>query len=252
MTLEARAGSRSSSASKHQDRSVSPARALAAVAIAAWAALFWFLILSARTSLYLSSRTAWVVPVGAAILTFALAGRLASLRTGARESIKPAEAAAIGLIVLPVIIVLALPPASLGSFAASRRSSLASGGFSGDPGDISTGRVTLIDVASGMRSQEGMKNLVARAGSPVSFVGFVARDDGMPADEFSLTRFVVSCCAADALTVQARVVGAPPGRFENDQWVRVQGRLYPLGREVLIDAHEVIEIERPQHPYLNP
>ncbi|MGH2738157.1 MAG: hypothetical protein ACRDHH_05020 [Actinomycetota bacterium] len=42
----------------------------------------------------------------------------------------------------------------------------------------------------------------------------MTRREGSPADEFVLTRFIVSCCVADALSVQVRVVGAPPGRFE--------------------------------------
>ncbi|MBA3728332.1 MAG: TIGR03943 family protein [Actinobacteria bacterium] len=230
---------------------MSPVRVASALALASWAGLFWFLIGSGRTSLYLSSRTDWVVPVGAIVLTAALAGRLLSLRTARPEALTRREALAIGLTILPVVTVLALPPASLGSFAADRRSSLASAGFSGDAGDISSGEVTLVDVASALRSGEGMQQLTKRAGAEVGFVGFVTRDPGMPADEFLLTRFLVSCCAADALSIQVRVVGAPPGRFEADQWVRAEGLLYPLGGEVIVDATLVEGVPRPDRPYLN-
>ncbi len=230
---------------------LSPVRVASALALASWAGLFWFLIGSGRTSLYLSSRTDWVVPVGAIVLTAALAGRLLSLRTARPEALTRREALAIGLTILPVVTVLALPPASLGSFAADRRSSLASAGFSGDAGDISSGEVTLVDVASALRSGEGMQQLTKRAGAEVGFVGFVTRDPGMPADEFLLTRFLVSCCAADALSIQVRVVGAPPGRFEADQWVRAEGLLYPLGGEVIVDATLVEGVPRPDRPYLN-
>ena len=233
-------------------RRVSPRRALSFATLAAWAGLFWFLIASNRTSLYLSSRTAWVVPVGALILTIAGVGRLLSLRSPTTEPVRLSEAAGIALVVLPVVVVLALPPASLGTFAASRRSSLAGAGFAGSSGDISTGAVTLVDVAAAVRSKEAMQTLVKRAGSDVSFVGFVARDPSMPADEFSLTRFLISCCAADALTVQTRVVGAPAGKFNDDDWVRVQGQIFPLGREVLVDASSVTKVSRPAHPYLSP
>ncbi len=97
-----------------------------------------------------------------------------------------------------------------------------------------------------------MKALVQRAGSEVSFVGFVARESGMPADEFMLSRFLVSCCVADALSIQVRIVGAPPGELAEDDWVRVTGALYPLGREVIVDAAEVVSVPRPKRPYLNP
>jgi uncharacterized repeat protein (TIGR03943 family) len=97
-----------------------------------------------------------------------------------------------------------------------------------------------------------MKALVQRAGTEVSFVGFVARDSSMPADEFMLSRFLVSCCVADALSIQVRVVGAPPGQFGEDDWVRVTGAMYPLGREVIVDASAVESVPRPKRPYLNP
>jgi len=233
-------------------RRVSPRRVLSAATLAAWAGLFWYLIASGQTSLYLSSRTAWVVPVGAILLTIAGVGRLLSLRSARPEPVKLSEAASGALVVLPVVVVLALPPATLGTFAASRRSSLAGAGFAGSAGDISTGEVTLVDVAAALRSKEAMQSLVKRAGSDVSFVGFVSRDPSMPADEFSLTRFLISCCAADALTVQTRVVGAPAGKFHDDDWVRVEGQIFPLGREVLVDAASVAKVSRPAHPYLNP
>ena len=251
MTVETRALDRGAGGRAARKR-VSPARAAGAVALAAWAALFWFLLISGRTLLYLSTRTDWVVPVGAILLTIAAVGRLATLRTDDPAPVTRREALALGFIALPVVVVLALPPASLGSFAAARRSSLVGAGFAGGDGDIGTGEVTLVDVASGLRSNAAMRALVDRAGSDVSFVGFVARDQGMPADEFLLTRFLVSCCAADALSVQVRVVGAAPGKLSTDEWVRVDGKMYPLGGEVIVDAATVEKVARPKQPYLSP
>lgn len=220
--------------------------------LAAWAVLFWFLIATERTSYYLSSRTDWLVPVGAVVLTLAALGRAFSLRSPHKEPLTRSDAWSAGLIVLPVVVVLALPPASLTSFAASRRSSFSSAGFTTSAEDLAEGELSLADVAGALRSQEAMKALVGRAGSEVSFTGFVTRDPGMPADEFVLTRFLISCCVADALSVEARVVGAPPGAFENDQWVRVSGKFYPLGGEVIVDATEVVKVAKPDKPYLNP
>ena len=251
MTVEARAFHRRAGGRAAPKR-VSPARAAGAVALGAWAALFWFLLATDRTLLYLSTRTDWVVPVGAVLLTIAAVGRVATLRTEEPSALTRREALALGFITLPVVIVLVLPPASLGSFAAARRSSLVGAGFTGGDADIGRGEVTLVDVASGLRSNAGMRALVDRAGAEVSFVGFVARDQGMPADEFLLTRFLVSCCAADALSVQVRVVGAPPGQLSTDDWVRVDGNMYPLGGEVIVDASGVEKVSRPKHPYLSP
>ena len=230
---------------------LSPKRLAAAAVLGAWAGVFWFLLLGDRTALYLSSRTAWVVPVGAAILTLAFAGRLLSLRASHAESFTPLEAAGYFILVLPVIVVLVLPPTALTSFAASRRSNISGAGFVTSGGDVSTGDLSLFDLAGAMRTDEGRAALAKRAGDEVSFIGFVARDEGAPADEFTLTRFVVSCCVADALSVQVRVAGAPPGEFDNDQWVRVTGKFYPLAEEAIVDATEIVPVPRPKRPYLS-
>ena len=231
---------------------VSPARALGLFVLGSWCGLFWFLMLTDRVSLYLSPRTAWVVPVGAAILSMAVLGRVLSLRVEETRPIARRDALGAALIVFPVVALLALPPASLGAFAVSRRSTLVGAGFSGSTGDISEGELSLLDVASGLRSREAMDVLVARAGEKVDFTGFVALESGAPADQFQLTRFLISCCAADALSVQVRVAGAPPGQFKNDEWVRVTGTFLPLGREVIVNATEVEKVERPEEPYLSP
>jgi uncharacterized repeat protein (TIGR03943 family) len=162
------------------------------------------------------------------------------------------EALALGAIVIPVVAILVLPQASLSSFAASRRSSFVGAGFVASAEDIAAGELSLPDIAGALRTAEGKKALVARAGDEVSFVGFVTRDDGTPADEFTLIRFLISCCVADALSVEVRVVGAPPGEFKEDDWVRVTGELYPLGEEVAVDASEIEKVRRPKRPYLNP
>ena len=230
----------------------SPAHLLPVAALGAWAALFWWLMLTGRTSLYLSTRTDWVVPVGAVLLTISAVGRLALARVDSPERIEPRAAWITAAIVLPVVLIIATPPASLGTFAADRRGGLVVGaGPAGSTDDISHGGVSLVDVAFALRTREAMKALVARAGTPVEFVGFVDRPAHMAADEFYLTRFLVTCCAADAVSLQVRVVGATPGALKPDDWVRVEGRIYPLGREVLVNASDVVKVHRPKHPYLN-
>ena len=230
---------------------LSPRRVATSIVMASWAGLFWFLIVSGRTSLYLSTRTDWVVPVGAVILTLALLGRLASLRSSETEGVTTRDAIGLAALVLPVVVLLALPPASLTSFAAGRRSSFVGAGFVASAEDVATGDLSLTDVAGALRSDDAMDALAQRAGEDVTFVGFVNRDPGMPADEFILTRFLISCCVADALSVEVRVAGAPPGELKQDQWVRVEGKLYPLGREVIVDLTEVTKVSRPEQPYLS-
>jgi uncharacterized repeat protein (TIGR03943 family) len=230
----------------------SPARVAGAIVLGAWAALFWFLLISGRRGFYLGTRTQWVVPVAAAILSAAALGRLASARTARPEPIRRRELAIMVAMVAPVLLVMALPPATLGSFSADKRAGFTGSGVATSVGDIASGELTLVDVAAGQTSPEGERALAGRAGETVHFVGFVTRYADTPADEFLLTRYVVTCCVADATIAQVRVVNVTPGAFEDNEWVEVTGTIYPLGREVIVVANGggIASVERPARPYL--
>ncbi|HET7482322.1 MAG TPA: TIGR03943 family protein [Actinomycetota bacterium] len=230
----------------------SPRRVAGAGVLGCWAAMFWFLLIAGRSNLYLSTRTDWVIPVGAVILSAAFIGRVLSARTVVPESLDRRESLILAAMVVPVLVVMVLPPTALNSFAASRRSAIGGAGFVSSTGDISHGDLSLVDLAGSTRTVEGRRALAARAGDTVSFTGFVTRDPGTPADEFTLTRFVVSCCIADALSVEVHIVGAPPGAFKNDDWVTATGKVYPLAQETILDASQIDKVERPKHPYITP
>jgi uncharacterized repeat protein (TIGR03943 family) len=233
-------------------RSWSTSRLAGAAVLAAWAVLFWFLLLSGRDALYLSTRTAWVVPVGAVLLTGASVGRLASARTRTPAPMTLREAWALAFMVVPVVLVLALPPATLGSFSAGKRAGFASAGVATSAGDAGTGAISLIDVAAAQTTKEGETALAGRAGENVDLVGFVVRYADTPADELLLTRYIVTCCVADATVAQVRVVNVQPGAFSANEWVDVKGAIYPLGREIIVNASSVVGVPRPEHPYLTP
>jgi putative membrane protein len=97
-----------------------------------------------------------------------------------------------------------------------------------------------------------MDQLRARAGEPITLEGFVTREASAPPDEILLTRYIVTCCVADATIAQVRVVGLPPGDYEDDEWLQVTGNAYPVGREVLVAANSATEIPVPDQPYLTP
>jgi hypothetical protein len=186
-------------------------RVAGGLVLAAWALLFWFLLLTGRDNLYLSMRTAWVVPVGATLLTAASLGRLASARGRSPEPLSLREAWILGLVVVPVVLVMAA-----------------------------------------QTSREGEAALAKRAGAQVEFVGFVTRYADTPAGELLLTRYIITCCVADATIAQVRVVNVPPGRFQTNDWIDVEGTIYPLGHEVIVNATDIQEIPRPSKPYITP
>lgn len=229
----------------------SPVRVAGTVVLGAWAALFWFLLVSGRDAFYLSTRTEWVVPVAAVLLTLATFGRIASARAAQPEPLRSRELGVMIAMVVPVLLITILPPATLGSFSAGKRSAVAGAGFSASAGDIATGDLTLVDVATAQTTPEGERALAKRAGEQVDFIGFVTRYADTPADEFLLTRYVVSCCVADATVAQVRVVNVTPGAFADNEWVEVTGTIYPIGREVIVNASTILDVPRPERPYLS-
>lgn len=227
-------------------------RALAVgLVLAAWAGMLWFLWGSGRWALHVSERIAWIIPAGAVLLTVAAAGRLLHLRTEERRTVRARDVLGLVLVALPVVVVLAQPPTTLGSFAASRRPDVARA-QNVDAGDLEGRGISQIDVASAPYAPEIMRALVKRAGEEVTFVGFVTREDFAAADEFTLNRFVVTCCVDDALNAGVQVVDPPAGEWQEGEWLRVTGRIYPVGREVILDADRIDHIEPPDRPYLTP
>ena len=226
----------------------SPARVAVAAVLGAWAGLFWFIWSAGRTTLYLSTRTAWLVPIGAVLATVAAIGRLASARVERPEHLGARETVMLGLIAVPVVLLLSLPPATLGSYAVDRRSTSAGIGASAR---IVSGPLDMVDVAAARSVRSAAAALRARAGEQVTMEGFVTLDAGQ-SDRFQLTRFVITCCVADATISYVTVVDAPPGRFSDDDWVRVTGTIYPLGADILVDASTVEAIPTPADPYLTP
>ncbi|HEY2584466.1 MAG TPA: TIGR03943 family protein [Tepidisphaeraceae bacterium] len=86
--------------------------------------------------------------------------------------------------------------------------------------------------------------------------GRVFKDDSLPPGQVKLFRFVVVCCAADAMPVQALIASPLASSLKDDEWVRVDGTFHLLnegGARVLqIDASKVDAIPAPAEPYLSP
>ncbi len=217
--------------------------------LAAWAGLFWLVLVTGRTGLYLSARTAWLVPTGACILAAAALARLASSRTVDPPRLRRTDVRGAALMLVPVIVLLTLPASTLGTFALGRRPVFGVGAAA-PAGSISSGVLSMVDVARAQADKTDLAALQRRVGETVVMDGFVATQPGEPAGEFFLSRFIITCCVADATETQVRVVDVASGSVQPNQWVEVTGRIYPLGGQVIIDATGVKPIPRPANPYL--
>jgi uncharacterized repeat protein (TIGR03943 family) len=163
------------------------------------------------------------------------------------------------LVALPVILGLLIPPKPLGAAAMSNR-------------EISVGSVnsTTAPQTSQVISRPAVEKNVLDwlidfrlAQDPAAFadqearvIGFVYQDERFGGGQFMVSRFVLSCCAADAAPLGLVVHWPETTALTNDQWVEVSGRFQPgefngEAMPILI-ADKVTPTEVPEQPYLYP
>ena len=163
------------------------------------------------------------------------------------------------LISLPIILGLLVPPRPLGVAALQNREISAGGLGSILPAAVGSSLVqesserTILDWVLAFHQGERPAET-----DTADVVGFVYLDDAADEAEFTLTRFVVGCCAADAMAVGLPVSladGLPSGgELEEGQWVRVVGQFaVSTGNSIPVLVAEQLEaVPEPNQPYLYP
>jgi uncharacterized repeat protein (TIGR03943 family) len=225
-------------------------RLVRAAALIGWAAFFDWLWLSDRAGEYVGPRTAWVVPFGGIVLTIAAVLYLRGARRSGVEESRPASAGELlGLVALlaPLLLVAAAPASSLGALAVDRKRS------SGDQVAAvnrleKTADVSLYDIAGANASEEYARDNDIRPGLRVDVDGLLSKQ--AESGTLELSRFLASCCAADAMPFSVDV--QPPGDapdYELSQWLQVSGTLERIGGSLVIVAEQMKPIERPSNPY---
>jgi uncharacterized repeat protein (TIGR03943 family) len=132
------------------------------------------------------------------------------------------------LVSLPIVLFVALQPKALSSQAFSTRSL-------GQTMDLGLSRNAVAPVKFVLNSENreliDWIRLFAQNAEPevyqgmkAKITGFVLNDQNLPENHFTLARFVISCCAADARPV-GLTVKYDPAMFKasNDQWVEIKG-----------------------------
>jgi putative membrane protein len=165
------------------------------------------------------------------------------------------------IISLPILLGLLVSPRPLGAAAmASREVNVVSTQRSAMPAAVQAAAAkasTERNVLDWSQSFQTVENPAAHfAGQDADVIGFVYRDDRFGADEFFLTRFVVSCCVADAAVAGVMVRVPSETALEADQWVRITGTFAPgtfdgAAVPVLV-ADSIAPADIPEQPYLYP
>ncbi len=225
-------------------------RALRGTVLAAWSAFFGWLWLSGEMTRYLGPRTYWVIVFGAIALGAAAAAHLLGLRRTAGERLTRSDVLGAAILLVPMALAGALPDAQLGAQAASRKAS--AGGFAAasllpvpEPGED----ISFREIHYASESEEYAGSAGIATGVDVELTGFVTHLPDTPGT-FSLTRFYVSCCAADAIPYSVPIV-APEGEDRrDDEWLTIEGSLVQQSDRWVLEATSLVPVEAPKEPYL--
>jgi uncharacterized repeat protein (TIGR03943 family) len=167
------------------------------------------------------------------------------------------------LLALPIAAVVVVPSEPLGAYAAARQraqpppapASLESAYSPLPPPVDGVVEMTLGAFVSFALYDTGRQ----LEGKTVQITGFVTTPTGADAvggadDGIRLTRFTLSCCAADARATSVALRGLPGPRPPDDTWLEVDGTWLPdpSGREPRVPSIEVTtvrQIPTPTDPY---
>jgi uncharacterized repeat protein (TIGR03943 family) len=237
-----------------------------------WGAALAYLALTGGLRHFLRPEFAWLVGAGA----FIAAGFLLAIL---RHPV-PLPLSRTLILLLPLVHIAASEPSSMGGDVFSNRflgpqSSPADARPSPFPDAADSTPEARVSDAEIRRAFEGgdepptgvepplnilqlLRNPQAHSGRTVRLLGLVHRDAALarhfgPGREVALYRFVVACCAADALPVTVALEGEIPP-LAPDQWVEAEGvfELLALGNGTvpLVRASHVVPVDPPADPFL--
>lgn len=165
---------------------------------------------------------------------------------------------ALALVALPLLLGLLVPPRPLGAQAVSMREVNTDGMGLGDDGLLLTRPATERNILDWLRAFSAAGDPASFSGQAAQVIGFVYRDDTFSADQFMVSRFVVSCCVADATVLGLIVSWNDTAALPLDTWVEVHGTFQPgqfefKGRSSpILLAARVTPTQTPNQPYLYP
>lgn len=229
-------------------------RTLIASVVTAWGGFLAWFAASNTMVRFLGPRTYWVAWFGAAGLLSAgvvslIGTRGWQVRRTTRRATRGDVAGALVMLV-PIVLVLVLPSPQLGAQAASRKA-VGVGALSSfvplpDPG----GEIGFQEIHYSSLSSDYADSLGVVDGLDVELVGFVTHPGYVTGGDFGLTRFYISCCAADAVPYTVVVRPSAGETFPDDTWLKVEGALLRMADGFVLDAVDIEPVDEPPAPYL--
>jgi len=224
----------------------------AAAVFLSWMAALAWLLFSGRYRAFLRPGFWFVLVLACGVLLlFATVTLLGTIDQG-HGLRRPGRWIRFALLVLPLLYVIEARNVSLGSYAFENRSAAV-----GAIGNIRASRsAEEIGKDNNLTPLEILQYFKEYEGKRIVTEGMVYTGEDVPEQHFLVFRFLMICCAADALPAGALVAYENAVGFQKDSWVRVEGilGLKSMGNFVLphIQAEKITPIDPPEFPYLIP
>jgi len=215
--------------------------------------LFLFIIESTgNLKIYIKKNYISFTILGSFILLFLFLIKIKRFKKELPEKIDFLSTLSFLIFLFPVILAIVVKPGNLPTFAASKRGITQE--FLGK--DLLETLKTELET-EGKYKKLNIKQLLAFAKNKpeeidnklVSVVGFVFKQNGEK-DKFTLVRFLITCCAADAIPLGIEVVYDQTEQLKQDTWVKVYGNCVVEKNKPKIIAEDVKEEQKPSDFYL--
>ena len=230
-----------------------------ALVLIAWTVGLSLLLAFGRFSLFIRPQLWPLALCNVVILLLFLVAMIIRPVHGSSNRISPAGWVRGGILLLPLLYMSSLlsgaAASGLNSFALQKRSLGIGSGFDSQaiPEKDDTSAINTNSTISLGYIQRHMHRL---SGSRVITEGRVCMDPGLPPGQIVIFRFVIVCCAADAMPVEAVVKSPKTAAFKPDDWIRVAGTLQTETKDgnlvPVIQADQIDSIPAPDEPYLSP
>jgi putative membrane protein len=221
-------------------------------------------LLSGKLSLYINIRYAPLTVFGILVLGMMTLALVRDPKTehdhqdSNHDHNHSASIRALAILFVPLLIAFLIPSRPLDASAATTRGMNVSAPLIGSSSQTRQFEATADtrNILDWIRIFNSGTDPAPYLGQTAKVTGFVYHDPRLPANQFIVSRFVITCCAADASAIGMIVIWDQSKELADSAWVEVKGPVQSAqlgGQPIpLIQAVLVQPLEQPQEPYLYP
>jgi len=214
-----------------------------AIVYVLWLNAYYWLLKGGRYQAFIQPKLWPLLILALLLLTAFTAAFISRFSAETRANLKFDAVIKAAVLIVPVFFLWSVYGRSLGTDAFVKKAL--------NPGQrITEGESILVKSSAGASGDQAISLLDLLSdsekfdGKRIATEGMVYKGTQTGENAFTLFRFAVVCCAADALPLAVTVKSAVAGKFGNDSWVKVEG-LFKLetvnGRQVVSIAADMIQ-----------